>query len=336
MFVVSKQEKWIIFRELFLRSSRILPKMQNLFSAKILEWYSQHQRTLPWRTDNSPYRVLISEFMLQQTQVPRVIEKFKEFLQKFPTIQDLAKASKAEVIDAWSGLGYNRRALLLHKFAQDVCEKYRGKIPQTKEALQELPGMGPYTTGAILSFAYNLPEPAIDVNVRRIYLRFFQGKDQGLPMSKKEEQALYELAKQTIPDNNSAAFHNALMDFGSMVCTRNAPFCSTCPLQNNCQFFPLYKNQKEKILFVMEKKQEQGIMENGKHIPNRIFRGRIVEFARRNQGKEILIDDLGKTIKKDYQAGEEKWLLSLLKKLQDDSLLKFSVYQNKITLLLPE
>lgn len=310
--------------------------MQPLFSTNILEWYTYNQRTLPWRTNNGPYHVLVSEFMLQQTQVPRVIEKFKEFMERFPALQDLAHASKAEVIEAWSGLGYNRRALLLHKFAQEVCEKYDGIIPSSKEQLQELPGMGPYTTGAILSFAYNLSEPAIDVNIRRIYLRFFQGKDQGLPMSKKEEQELYQLAKQTIPTHKSAEFHSALMDFGSLVCTRNAPSCPDCPLQKSCAFFPLYKHKKEEVLFVMEKKKEQGITENGRHIPNRIFRGRIVEFARKNSGKEILIDDLGKMIKKDYKKKDGAWLLSLLEKLQGDGLLDYQMSNPRITLSLPQ
>lgn len=310
--------------------------MQKIFSTQILSWYSQHQRTLPWRTHNSPYYVLVSEFMLQQTQVPRVIEKFKEFTEKFPTIYDLAKASKAEVIQAWSGLGYNRRALLLYRFAQEVCEKHNGIVPQDKEQLQELPGMGPYTTGAVLSFAYNLPEPAIDVNVRRIYLRFFQGKDQGLPMSKKEEQELYQFAKQIIPENKSTDFHSALMDFGSSVCTRNTPSCSACPLQSSCAFFPLYKTNPEKALFVMEKKQEQGITENGKHIPNRIFRGRIVEFARRNQSKVISVTELGKNVKKDYEIQNETWLLSLLEKLQSDGLLTHTLSEQKIILSLPK
>lgn len=310
--------------------------MQEVFSTKLLGWYSANQRTLPWRTNNSPYYVVVSEFMLQQTQVPRVIEKFKEFLERFPTIQDLAKASKAEVIESWSGLGYNRRALLLHKFAQEVCEKYSGNIPENKEQLQELPGMGPYTTGAVLSFAYNLPEPAIDVNVRRIYLRFFQGKDQGLPMSKAEEKELYQFAKQSIPKNKSADFHSALMDFGSSICTRNNPSCNTCPLQNNCAFFPLYNNQKDKVLFVMEKKQEQGITENGKHIPNRIFRGRIVEFVRNNQGNEVLVAELGMQIKKDYRKENEVWLLSLCNKLKDDGLLWFEMRDDKISFSLPK
>ncbi|MDP3734699.1 MAG: A/G-specific adenine glycosylase, partial [Nanoarchaeota archaeon] len=123
-------------------------KMENTFSVNLMRWYARNKRVLPWRTNNSPYHVLISEFMLQQTQVPRVIEKFTEFIDLFPTLQDLATASTADVIEAWSGLGYNRRALLLHTFAQEVCEKYDGEIPQNKEELSVLPGMGPYTTGA--------------------------------------------------------------------------------------------------------------------------------------------------------------------------------------------
>ena len=309
--------------------------MKNIFSSKILEWYSANKRTLPWRTNNSPYYVVVSEFMLQQTQVPRVIEKFKEFISRFPTLLDLAKASKAEVIDSWSGLGYNRRALLLHRFVQEVVEKHDGEIPTNKEELQELPGMGPYTTGAILSFAYNLPEPAIDVNVRRIYLRFFQGRDQGLPMNKSEEKELYQLAKQTIPENKSKDFHSALMDFGSSICTRNTPACAECPLQKSCTFFPLYKNDKENSLFVMEKKLEQGVTENGKHIPNRIFRGRIVEFTRRNQGTEIEKADLGKAIKKDYSHTEERWLMMLCQKLKDEGLLEYRETTNKVVISLP-
>ncbi|MDP3733831.1 MAG: hypothetical protein Q8R37_01255, partial [Nanoarchaeota archaeon] len=190
-------------------------------------------------------------------------------------------------------------------------------------------------TGAILSFAYNLPQPAIDVNVRRIYLRFFHGKDQGLPMNKKEEQELYHVVQQTIPVDKSAEFHNALMDFGSSICTRNTPSCSACPLQNSCAFFPVYESKKEKALFSVEKRKEPGVVENGKYIPNRIFRGRIVEFVRQNQGARMTITAFGKAIKKDYNHEEEKWLLLLCEKLQHEGLLNTTVSKNKILLTLP-
>jgi len=302
------------------------------FSLKILEWYSLNKRELPWRTNPTPYHVLVSEIMLQQTQVSRVIEKFAEFTARFPTVQDLAKASTSDVIHAWSGMGYNRRALLLHKFAQEVMEKYAGIIPNNPQQLIELPGIGPYAAGSIAAFAFNQPSPAIDVNVRRIYLRFFQGKDQGTPLGKKEERELYQLVKTTIPLYRSRDLHNALMDFGSVVCMRNNPSCSVCILKTSCQFFPLYQNHKEEVLFVKEKKIEKGVYEQSKFIPNRIFRGRIVEFVRQNEAKEISFEELGKYIKKDYQQQEQEWLLILCQGLKRDKLLDFQ--QKSSTLLL--
>jgi len=291
------------------------------FSLKILEWYGQNKRELPWRHNPTPYYVLVSEIMLQQTQVSRVIEKFAEFTARFPTVQDLAKASTSDVIHAWSGMGYNRRALLLHKFAQEVMEKYAGIIPENPEQLIELPGIGPYAAGSIAAFAFNQPTPAIDVNVRRIYLRFFQGKDQGAPLGKKEERKLYQLVKTTIPPHRSRDLHNALMDFGSVVCMRNNPSCSACLLKSSCQFFPLYQNHKEGVLFVTEKKIEKGVYEMGKFIPNRIFRGRIVEFVRQNEGKKVTVEELGKWIKEDYTSKEREWLLRLVEKLAKEGMI---------------
>ncbi len=304
------------------------------FSERLLHWYSTSKRDLPWRKNPTPYHVLVSEIMLQQTQVPRVIEKFQEFITLFPTIQDLARASKADIIKAWSGLGYNRRALLLHAFAQEVVEKYNGIIPDSSETLRTLPGIGPYTAGALASFAYNQPEPAIDVNVRRIFMRFFQGKDQGLPMGKKEEQGLYQQIKSMIPGGKSAEFHNALMDFGSLVCTRDTPSCKQCPLQKSCCFFPLYSTQKEKVLFVMEKRAEPGVVEQGKFIPNRIFRGRIVEFVRKNEMKELSLTTLGNAIKEDYTKKDEPWLRELCEKLKRDKLVDYTITNQKIVLRL--
>ena len=306
------------------------------FSTEILSWYKENARSLPWRhPHNTPYNVLISEIMLQQTQVSRVIEKFHEFKETFPTLQDLASASKADVIQSWSGLGYNRRALMLHKFAQEVMSKYSGVIPSVPEALIKLPGIGPYTAGSISSFAFNRPEPAIDVNVRRIFYRFFHGRDQGLPENREKEKQLFTLVKETIPDGRSSDFHNALMDFGSSICTRDSPSCSSCPMQSSCKFAPLYEENKG-VLFTTKKRVEPGIVENGKHIPNRIFRGRIVEWVRNNNNKPILINDLGKVIKKDYSEKNKEWLVDRCLSLEKDSLLYVNIENNKITLQLAE
>lgn len=302
------------------------------FSEILLGWYSSHQRDLPWRKTVDPYHIVVSEFMLQQTQVSRVIEKYHQFLTLFPTIQSLAAASTADVIKAWSGLGYNRRALLLHRFAQEVVTRYNNRIPSDPEQLLLLPGVGPYLKGSIASFAFNLPEPAVDVNVRRIFYRYFYGKDQGKPVGKKEEAQLSLLVREHIPDNKSAEFHNALMDFGSLVCTRDAPTCVSCPLRSSCAFGFIYETQKEKALYVMEKKQEKGVYERGKFIPNRIFRGRIVEFARKNEHRSFLFDDFGKSIKKDFTPHDQEWLLLLCKALQEDHLLTFFLKNDSIIL----
>jgi len=295
------------------------------FSDLLLQWYSTNKRDLPWRKTSNPYHIVVSEFMLQQTQVSRVIEKYLEFLTLFPTIQSLAAASSAEVIKAWSGLGYNRRALLLHRFAQEVVTKYCGIIPSSPVELRSLPGVGAYMAGSIASFAFNLPEPAVDVNVRRIFSRYFVGKDQGAPLAKKEEEKLFLLVKEHIPENKSSDFHNALMDFASLVCTRDAPHCSSCPLRSSCAFSSLYETQKEKVLYVMEKKKEKGVYENGKFIPNRIFRGRIVEFVRKSEHSRILLSVFGKMIKEDFSIQDEDWLLQLCKALEKDHLLSFTV-----------
>jgi A/G-specific adenine glycosylase len=302
------------------------------FSKQILNWYAENKRDLPWREEGiEPYKVVVSEIMLQQTQVSRVIEKFHEFLSLFPTIFDLAKASKAEVIASWSGLGYNRRALMLHKFAQEVVEKFDGKIPSSPDLLITLPGIGPYAAGSIASFAFNLSHPAVDVNVRRIYLRYFEGRDQGLPGNSVEEKKLYALIEKSIPSGKSCDLHNALMDFGSLVCTRNSPSCSDCVLSSSCTFAPLYKENGDKALFVMEKKKEKGVSELGKHIPNRIFRGRIVEYVRKNAGL-VKIDTLGENIKKDYTTSDKEWLIWVCTRLQKDGMLNCKISGDKIEL----
>lgn len=310
----------------------IMESTTNKFSHNLLTWYDKNQRDLPWRKNNPPYEIVVSEIMLQQTNVPKVIEKFKEFLTLFPTIQNLAAAEKSQVIQSWSGLGYNRRALMLHKFGQEIVNYHQGIIPQTTKELIALPGIGPYTAGAIASFAFNKPEPAVDVNLRRTYMRYFHGQDQALPMNKLEEAELYTLIKSSIPKDKSSLLHNALMDFGSLICKAKNPSCESCFQSKECKFAPLYKQHGQKALFVKEKKQEPGISENGKHIPNRIFRGRIVEFIRNNPGT-IEIQILGEKIKKDF-TNEQEWLLTLITKLEKDGFITKEINEKHIELQL--
>ncbi len=183
------------------------------FQQKILVWYEKNKRDLPWRKTINPYHIMVSEIMLQQTQVDRVIPKYEAFLKAFPTIQNLAEAPTSQVLELWSGLGYNSRAIRLQEAAKVICKRYEGQVPKNRDALMNLPGIGPYTSNAILSFAHNLSFPCIDTNIRRIILHELK-----LSESTSQEK-LYVLAESLIPENRSRDWHNALMDYGSSILT---------------------------------------------------------------------------------------------------------------------
>jgi len=186
------------------------------FQHKILSWYEQHKRDLPWRKTTNPYHIMVSEIMLQQTQVDRVIPKYEAFLKAFPTIWDLAEAPVSQVLELWSGLGYNGRAIRLQEAAKIICKRYDGQVPKNRDVLLDLPGIGPYTANAVLSFAFNLPHPCIDTNIRRIILHELQ-----LP-EKTSAEHLYAIAESLIPEGRSRDWHNALMDYGSSMLTTKA------------------------------------------------------------------------------------------------------------------
>lgn len=186
-------------------------KILNL-QQKILSFYKRNKRNLPWRKTTDPYRILVSEIMLQQTQVDRVIPYYEKFVKKLPTIRDLAKADTKELLQLWSGLGYNSRALRLQKSAQILVEKNH-RIPKDPESLLQLPGIGPYTANAILAFAFNKPAPVIDTNIRRVLIN-----ELNLPQDISKEK-LGKIALSCIPEGKSREWHNALMDYGSMKAT---------------------------------------------------------------------------------------------------------------------
>ncbi|MEK7569912.1 MAG: A/G-specific adenine glycosylase [Patescibacteria group bacterium] len=201
---------------------------------RLLSWYGKHQRDLPWRRTKNPYHILVSEMMLQQTQVDRVIPKYQVFLQKFPTLRHLARARQGSVITAWSGLGYNRRARNLHQLAKQVVKKYDGTLPRTPQELQQLPGIGPYTSAAVACFAFGAPVALVDVNVRRVLGRVYHGVTGPQRIT---EPVMWQLASEHVP-SNSVAWNSALMDFGATMCTARTPKCAVCPLQKNCAAYP--------------------------------------------------------------------------------------------------
>jgi A/G-specific adenine glycosylase len=200
------------------------------FQKRLLFWYEECGRDLPWRRTENPYKILVSEVMLQQTQVDRVIPKFHEFLQKYPTVQDLAEARPEDVRKTWYPLGYNIRPFRLHGIACETMERYGGRIPSKEEELLSMKGIGRYTAGAIQSFAFQKDAAILDTNVMRVLHRVFIGA--GDP--KKQKSILWMLSEKLIPKGKGYDFNQALMDFGAMVCTARKPFCLLCPMRDIC------------------------------------------------------------------------------------------------------
>jgi A/G-specific adenine glycosylase len=229
------------------------------FSQRVLAWYDQHGRkNLPWQKHLSdkkqaPYRVWLSEIMLQQTQVATVIPYFEKFITEYPTLQDLARASQDDVLHLWSGLGYYARARNLHTAAKMLVKQHEGRFPDTVEALSELPGIGPSTAGAIISIAYRKRATILDGNVKRVLARHFALP--GVPAAGKAEKNFWALAEQLTPATRVNHYTQAIMDLGATLCTRSQPRCGECPLQKTCvarqqgtqAAFPEKKLQRKKM-----------------------------------------------------------------------------------------
>lgn len=204
-----------------------------MFSNTLLKWFDQHGRKdLPWQKSITPYRVWISEIMLQQTQVKTVIPYFQRFMEHFPDVQNLANANEDNVLHLWSGLGYYARARNLHKTAKIVAKQHHGKFPDNLASLTALPGIGRSTAGAILSISMNKPTPILDGNVKRVLTRFHTIS--GWPGEKQIEKKLWELSEKYTPTKRNPEYTQAIMDLGAMICTRTQPKCSICPLEKNC------------------------------------------------------------------------------------------------------
>lgn len=202
------------------------------FSTELLNWYNTHKRDLPWRRSRNPYYIWISEVMLQQTRVETVIPYYHRFIEQFPTVEALADAPEEQVLKAWEGLGYYSRARNLQAAVREVKTSYGGQVPDSKEDISSLKGVGPYTAGAVLSIAYNKPEPAVDGNVMRVLSRYFLLRDD---IAKPATRAgMEKLAKELIPEGKAGDFNQALMELGATVCTPKSPHCLTCPVMELC------------------------------------------------------------------------------------------------------
>jgi A/G-specific adenine glycosylase len=209
------------------------------FSGRLMRWYDAHRRDLPWRIKTGsrkvldPYRVLVSEAMLQQTQVATVIPYFVRFIGRFPTIRSLADANEQDVLRLWQGLGYYSRARNLHAAAKRIVREFGGEIPRTAEALRELPGVGRYTAGAVASIAFNCRAPIVDGNVARVICRI--DRIESDPRENQTLEQIWRRAEQILPNSRCGDFNSALMELGATVCTPRGPKCLICPVRVHCE-----------------------------------------------------------------------------------------------------
>jgi len=271
----------------------LLPQDIRKFQNKIFHWWKTHRRDLPWRHIHDPYRIMVSEVMLQQTQVSRVLPKYTEFIKSFPTVQSLARASTSDVLKIWKGMGYNRRALYLHKAAQIISKKYDNQFPPSIQLLSSFPGIGTYTARAILVFAFKKDIAMVDTNIRKIITHFFF-KD-----IKQPEKVIQEVADQLVPTGKSWEWHQALMDFGAIE-LKNVLLLS--PFTPN---HPNPPNLTKKIPF---------------YESTRFFRGRIMDLVREKKWKE---KELIKTMIRKH-GKDAKFYQDCIGKLLQEGLLTHS------------
>jgi A/G-specific adenine glycosylase len=202
------------------------------FRRRLLAWYDQNGRDLPWRCAADPYQILVSEMMLQQTQVDRVLPKYHEWLERFPSLEALAARPVEEAVETWYPLGYNIRPRRLHSIAREAVARYGGALPSDEETLLSFKGIGPYTAGAIRSFAFGQRAAILDTNVARVLFRVFVGK--GDPKRHDLRKHLWAVSRAVLPRLRVFDFNQALMDFGAVICPARKPKCPTCPMRRSC------------------------------------------------------------------------------------------------------
>ena len=212
------------------------PAQRRLFRRRLLQWYRSNGRDLPWRRTRDPYHILVSEMMLQQTQVERVLPKYQEWLEKYPTLAALAEAPETDVSSTWRPLGYNIRPRRLHAIARESVARFGGALPSDEETLRSFKGIGAYTAGAVRSFAFGERAAILDTNVARVLFRVFFGR--GNLKAHAMRQHLWNVSRTVLPIRHVFDFNQALMDFGATLCTARKPKCLLCPMRAGCAAYP--------------------------------------------------------------------------------------------------
>ena len=215
-----------------------LPQRRRWFRRRLLDWYRLNGRDLPWRRTSDPYHILVSEVMLQQTQVDRVLPKYAEWLEKYPSLDALAQAAVTDVAETWRPLGYNIRPRRLHDIARESVARYGGRLPSDEATLLSFKGIGEYTAGAVLSFAFGQRKAILDTNVARVLYRVFVGR--GDPKSHAMKRHLWTVSRAVLPVRHVFDFNQALMDFGATLCSARKPKCGACPMRTRCVSYPVH------------------------------------------------------------------------------------------------
>jgi A/G-specific adenine glycosylase len=310
------------------------PEMLATVRGALLEWFARHGRDLPWRHTRDPYRIMVSEIMLQQTQVDRVIPKYRAFLELFPSLAALAAAPTAEVIRAWTGLGYNRRAVNMQRAARAVLDAHGGQFPRDLAELLKLPGIGPYTAGAIACFAFEQDVAFMDTNIRRVVQRLFAGPEESAPAG---EARLLAIARDAVPPGQGWAWNQAIMELGALLCTAAAPACWRCPVQAHCRAYAARRAADEQLFSSESTPVSQRLRrvaerrETAYAGSNRFYRGRAIEALRQlGPGEALPLPALGRQLKDDFSGDDMPWLRALVNGLARDGLLALDDEQARL------
>lgn len=277
---------------------------------RVLAWFDEHGRAFPWRSGRDPYRILVAEVMLQQTQTGRVAPIYEEFLKKFPTLEKLAHASAMDVIRAWKGLGYNRRAVELQRAAQKIVQD--GKFPSDPAELRPLPGVGEYSANAIACFAFDEQVPVVDTNVRRVIARAALGVEPEKP----DRRALQRAIERWLPEGEAYRWNQALMDVGAMLCRPESPLCKACPLKASCRYHAAGKHLRPRARPPAKPERFEG--------SRRQKRGGIIDALRAAAASGVTLAALARAIHPDARDRDHGWLVSLLEDLERDGLVRLS------------
>src|SRR5512142_3314552 len=296
---------------------RVSPEKRRVLHRLVGRWYRRNGRSFPWRVTSDPYVILVSEIMLQQTQVNRVKLLLPRFLKRFPSFDALARARRASVILAWQGMGYNARAVRLHAVAQSVVRDYGGRLPDDPHLLRALPGIGPYTANAVACFAYGQQVEVVDVNVTRVLSRVFRRS--GTTSAPRE---LTQLARAVLP-GDAYAWNQALMDIGSTICKARKPRCPACPLRAVCRSAARLSASPAIPVSGNTVRRRQEPSHAG--IPRRLWRGKIVEALRSAapRGRPLTLLQLGRIVKPGFTPGELGWLKRVAEQLTRDGVAEF-------------